>query len=350
LILQRSNGTRTAEDLVEELNALLGSDAQAACRQRIEQAQKDGLLLVLRPGDSAPSALSADEFCARASELARTGSLLPAFICQHYTAQLLPENADLWRTLGALARKLGRRTDMRDAYERYTQLRPLDVEAEYILRSLRDEPPPARVSDRGIKQLFDRFASTYNDVMVEGLAYRAPAHLAEALAGEVRAAADLDVLELGCGTGLAGRHLLPFARHLVGIDLSPEMLGRAERTGKYDELEVAEITAWLLRTDAPTFDLIAACDTLNYFGDLRQVLLPAAKRLRRGGRLAFTIELVESVPFRLTDSGRYAHSELHVREVAQEAGLAVSRISRAALRYELGAKVWGLVAILQAPA
>jgi predicted TPR repeat methyltransferase len=260
----------------------------------------------------------------------------------------LPADAEQWRRLGALARTLKRRDDMRYAFERYTHLEPWNAEAEHILKSLCDEPPPVRASDRCIRQIFDRFARSYDEVMVDMLTYRAPAHVAEALAAVVRAAAELDVLELGCGTGLASQHLRPFARHLVGIDLSPEMLARAERTGSYDQLEVAEITAWLLQTGAPTFDLIAACDTLNYFGDLRQVVLPAAKRLRPGGWLAFTIEHEESHPFRLTDSGRYTHSELHIREVAKEAGLMVSRILPAALRYELGAKVKGLIAILQA--
>lgn len=350
LILELSDGTRTTEALVTELEVLFGSDGQAACRQWIEHAQQEGLLKILRPRARIRKALSANEFGGRASELLKTGALFPAFVCQHYTAQLLPEDAEQWRRLGALARRLGRLDDMRYAYERYAQLEPLDAEIEHILSSLRNEPPPARASDRCIKQLFARFASSYNDIMVERLAYKAPAHLAEALAAEVRAAADLDVVELGCGTGLAGRHLRPFARHLVGMDLSPEMIERAEQTGLYDQLAVAEITAWLLQLDAPTFDLIVACDTLNYFGDLRQVVLAAAKRLRCRGRLAFTVEHAEFHPFRLTDSGRYTHSELHIREVAKEAGLVVSRISVALLRYELGAAVSGLVAILRTPA
>src|SRR5439155_2214738 len=109
------------------------------------------------------------------------------------------------------------------------------------------------------------------------------------------------------GTGLAAPRLRKRARYLHGIDLSPQMAARAEATGLYDRIEVAEITEWLSRSNAASFDLIAACDTFIYFGDLQQVVGPSAKLLRPGGWLAFTVERGEMIPFQLTDSGRYAH-------------------------------------------
>jgi len=158
----------------------------------------------------------------------------------------------------------------------------------------------------------------------------------------------LDVLELGCGTGLVGKTLHPYARRLVGIDLSPEMVELAKETSCYDALEVAEITEWLSRSADRDFDLIAACDTFIYFGDLRQVLRPAAARLRAGGRVAFTVEREEGSGFRLTDSGRYVHSEAHIHEAAREAGLIVEITDHVILRYEYGEAVQALVAVLRA--
>ena len=213
--------------------------------------------------------------------------------------------------------------------------------------SLRNAPPPPRAPDRCIVQLYERFAEFYEQNMCTDLEYQAPARLAEALDAELDAVADLDVLELGCGTGLAGQHLRRRARRLVGIDLSPDMVVHAQATGLYDAIEVAEITEWLTRADTPDFDLIAACDTLIYFGDLGQVLMPAAKRIRAGGTLAFTVERGDAAPFRLTDSGRYVHTESHVRAVAQEAGLAVASITEGLLRYEYGEDVIGLVVVLR---
>ena len=72
------------------------------------------------------------------------------------------------------------------------------------------------------------------------------------------------------------------------------------------------MTAYLTDDAIAPFDVIAACDTFIYFGDLRQVVVPAAKRLTSGGLLAFTVESGETYPLRLTDSGRFAH---HRRQI-----------------------------------
>jgi predicted TPR repeat methyltransferase len=158
----------------------------------------------------------------------------------------------------------------------------------------------------------------------------------------------LNVLDLGCGTGLIAEHIRPLANHLTGIDLSPEMVTRAQASKLYDVLEVMEITEWLRRDDTPRFDLILACDTLIYFGDLRQVIVPAASRIENGGLLAFTVEDGDHAEgFRLTDSGRYTHTRDHISEVAEEAGMQIERITRQVLRYEYGEPVTGLLAVLE---
>lgn len=123
------------------------------------------------------------------------------------------------------------------------------------------------------------------------------------------------------------------------------MIELARKRNVYDRLEVAEITRWL-SAGQDHFDLIAACDCLIYFGDLRQVVVPAAKRLKRGGVLAFSLERGNQYPFRLTDSGRYTHHAQHVREAAAEAGLSVARLDEAFLRMEYGEEVTGLFVAL----
>ncbi len=132
---------------------------------------------------------------------------------------------------------------------------------------------------------------------------------------------------------------------MVGIDLSPEMLELARARNIYEQLEVAEITAWLERS-ADRFDLIAACDCLIYFGDLSPVVKAAANRLNPGGVFVFTMERGDRRPFHLSDSGRYTHHPEHVREAAEAAGLTVARLDEAFLRMEYGAEVMGLFAAL----
>ena len=345
LIVELSDGTRSAADVWEAVAGHIEAGLAEHCLQWMADRVTDGLLLPVQGDETPPAGPAPAEFAEFARDLRGEGQVLAAFVCQHYATMSLGEDPEQWEALAELAHIVGRREDAREAYERYVALVPGAAEVEQILVALRDAPPPPRAPDRCIVQLYARFAEFYERNMCTDLEYQAPAWLAQALDTELGVAGGLEVLELGCGTGLAAPHLRSRARRLVGIDLSPQMVERARSTGLYDALDVAEITEWLSRVDVPDFDLIAACDTFIYFGDLRQVLLPAARRLRPGGRIAFTVERDAGSSFRLTDSGRYAHAELHIRLAASDAGLRVASLNERLLRYEYGDAVIGLVAV-----
>ena len=345
LIVELSDGTRSATEVSEAVAGHLAEGRVGDCLQWMAGAVTDRLLVQVE-GDPPPPGPPPIECAELAGDLRGEGHVLAAFVCQHYATMSLGDDPEQWEALAELAHIVGRREEAHEAYERYAALAPGDAEVEQILVALRDDPPPPRAPDRCIVQLYARFAEFYERNMCADLEYQAPAWLGEALDAELDVAADLDVFELGCGTGLAAPHLRRRARRLVGVDLSPQMVERARSTGLYDQLDVAEITEWLSRANARDADLIAACDTFMYFGDLRQVLLPAARRLRAGGRLVFTVERDAGSSFRLTDSGRYAHSEAHIRLAASDAGLRIVTLNERLLRYEYGNAVMGLVALL----
>jgi predicted TPR repeat methyltransferase len=348
LIVELCDGTRTAAEILADVTPFVADDAGAGCARWIDGALEDGLLETIEP-DASPAATPPPKYFSKlASRLRSKGSVRAAFVCQHYATMQTPDAAEQWAALGDIAHIVGRRDDAREAYERYLELSPGDAEVEHLLVSLRDAPPPPRAPDECIVQLYERFAEFYERNMRTDLEYCGPELLESALErtfGSTGAA--LDVLELGCGTGLVGKPLRSRARRLVGIDLSPDMVERAKGTPWYDVLEVAEITEWLTRTSDREFDLIAAADTFIYFGDLRQVLAPAAARLRAGGRVAFTVERDEGTGFRLTDSGRYVHSEPHIHDAARDAGLTIESVDSAVLRYEYGEAVQALVVVMR---
>jgi len=74
------------------------------------------------------------------------------------------------------------------------------------------------------------------------LSYRAPGLVAAMIddAGLERSKRR-DVLDAGCGTGLCGPSLAPYARRLTGVDLSSGMLARAKEKQVYDALTQAEV-------------------------------------------------------------------------------------------------------------
>jgi predicted TPR repeat methyltransferase len=154
----------------------------------------------------------------------------------------------------------------------------------------------------------------------------------------------LDVLDAGCGTGLCGPLIAPYARYLVGVDLSSRMLAQAEQRKVYDELVKRELTAFLADAHG-AFDVIVSADTLVYFGSLHDVVAAAAHALRSGGRFIFTVEEIGADggdEYVIRPHGRYSHSRDYIESVLIAADLQ-PEIERADLRLEAGDPVPGLV-------
>ena len=122
------------------------------------------------------------------------------------------------------------------------------------------------------------------------------------------------------------------------------MAARARKRGIYDAVAVAEITRYLRETGR-RYDLIAAADVLIYIGDVGPMFRAAARVLRPGGLLAVSAESQTRGGFRLTDTGRYAHTLTYLRSEAKRAKL-VERLHRnERQRFELGKAVMGHILV-----
>jgi predicted TPR repeat methyltransferase len=354
-------------------NVLLGLQREADARQAYEHA-------VVAAGDS-PDAAS--PLANLAAIHRRHGRLAEAEACCRTALEHEPDFAEAWYGLSLVLMQTGRVSEGLQANSRAITLWPRHLIArgrvigallllgereraavlyrewlaeepdnpllQHQLAACVGEQAPARASDGAMEQLFDAFADSF-DVNLEALRYRAPALVAESLAaavGEPKAA--LDIVDAGCGTGLCGPLLRPFARRLAGCDLSTGMLRKALPRRCYDVLHQAELMHYL-NTQPSAFDVVASADTLCYFGDLHPPLAAAARALRPGGWLIFTVEaLAQPAPagHRLHTTGRYAHSQAHVTEAAAAAGFAPGSVSSHTLRMEGGKEVAGWLVRLQ---
>jgi predicted TPR repeat methyltransferase len=123
-----------------------------------------------------------------------------------------------------------------------------------------------------------------------------------------------DILDLGCGTGLAAEPLAPFGGRLTGVDLSGGMLAKAAERAVYAELVQADIVDFL-REHPAAFDLVMAADVLIYLGDLADLFEAVAGALRQGGYFAFSVE-VAADGWAVLPSGRFAHADGYIRGLA----------------------------------
>jgi len=267
-----------------------------------------------------------------------------AMTAYYKAIELAPQSSDAYHNLGQALVTSGRTAEALDVYRRWQEQQPDNPSIAHMIAAVAGGAVPGRANDSYVQTTFDRFASTFDDVLT-GLAYRAPALCGALVADSVGAArANLDVLDAGCGTGLCAPILAPYARALDGVDLSPKMLEKAAARGGYRHLDAAELTAWLAAHPAQ-YDLVVSADTLCYFGALEDVTAAAARALRPGGHLVFTLEECagdDAPAFRLNPHGRYSHSEAYARAVLAGAGFTVLALRREVLRTELGAPVTGL--------
>ena len=217
--------------------------------------------------------------------------------------------------------------------------------ARHMLAACTGEAAPPRASDQYVESTFDSFAVSFESKLAR-LSYRAPRLLATVLGDIVGTPSkQLDVVDVGCGTGLCGPLIAPYARTLVGVDLSAKMLAQAREKQVYDELLQMELTAALRARPAASADVIVSADTLVYFGQLSEVMAAAAHALRPGGSLLFTLEHAsgESAPdFHLETHGRYTHAQPYVERELRAHGFE-PEIGHADLRMESGLPVAGLV-------
>jgi len=306
---------------------------------------EEALEVHLRAAEREPGELQ--NYYALANAYKDMGRIEEALAALRKALAMRPEREG-FRRLGQLLYGLRRIEEAAANYRAWLGVEPDSPVARHMLAACTSEGVPERAGDAFVAAVFDGFAESFDDVLIHRLEYRAPALLGEALmrlAGEPRGA--LDIVDAGCGTGLLAQYLRAYAWHLVGVDLSPKMLAKAQRRGGYDRLTVAELGLFL-RSEREAFDVVASSDTLVYFGDLREVLAAAAGALRPGGALLFTLEheteeAAAPQGYRLHPHGRYSHTEPYVRASLVGAGFGAIELAKAHLRREGASYVDGLV-------
>ncbi|MFY8093567.1 MAG: tetratricopeptide repeat protein [Niveispirillum sp.] len=266
--------------------------------------------------------------------------------------RLAPDNAVAQVELGAVAanlRRTGDETALQSLLNSWRDITGETAQLQHTLAALGQAPTPERAGDAFVAQTFDASAKRF-DEMIGSLGYAVPDAVGAAMQRHLgEGKGDKDILDAGCGTGLAAPHLAPYARTLTGVDLSLSMLQQALRRGLYSGLDQAELGAYLMARPG-SFDVISASDVLCYFGELAGIFRSAGNSLRQGGVLIGSVETASTgQPYILHEGGRYAHDTAYVRESLTAAGLTVLDLSPLVLRYEGGRPVDGLLAVATKP-
>lgn len=307
-----------------------------------------------------------------------TGDKDEALSCFQRAVTFAPEMAEAWNNLGVAQDELEMYTDSSQSYSRAIELRaeytsahfnlgcalqklrrydeaaehyakvlaiaPKDKAAKFMLHSLgRGAEIPDAAPAEHVRRIFDQCADSFEKVLVHDLQYKTPELLFELVRPYLTEG--LNVLDLGCGTGLGALFYRPYAARLTGVDISPKMLAKAAEKELYDDLQVFDI---LQNWPFPQkFDLIYSSDVFVYFGDLNTVIQPISSHLAAGGITAFSVEkLMEGeTPYQLDPSGRYAHSRQYIAACLEQHDLLMLEAAEGDIRKQSGKEVKGLLII-----
>jgi len=260
-----------------------------------------------------------------------------------------PAYAEAHARLGNVLMQSGRRLEAERAFLETIRISPGHSEAQYFLAMLGAGECPHTVPPEYVSRLFDGYAENFDAELVGKFQYCIP----EALLGAVQATLverrGLDVLDLGCGTGLCGVLFKPLSRTLAGVDLSSKMVAKAHARAIYDVLEIGELTD-ALRKCGESLDVILAADVFIYVGELDSVFQAAAKALRPDGLFAFSVETTnveEGEGCVLRSTGRYAHGHGYVTQLSQRYGFVQASVQELCIRLDYGQPLIGAIHILR---
>ena len=255
--------------------------------------------------------------------------------------QIRPDYTSAHFNLGISLQKLGRFDEAEQHYRQVIEAKPDDEAANFMLQSLGASAAPEAAPVAHVRSIFDRCAGTFESILVKDLEYRTPELLFDLVRPHLTGA--MNILDLGCGTGLGAQRYRPFAKTLTGVDVSPKMLEKAAEKKIYNRLEVFDILEEWNFTQK--FDLITSADVFVYFGNLDRIISSAASHLAAGGIMAFSVESLEdnTAGYRLFPSGRYAHSGEYIRDCLKRHGLQCMAEAGADIRKQSGNPVRGLL-------
>ena len=106
------------------------------------------------------------------------------------------------------------------------------------------------------------------------------------------------------------------SNNLTGIDISENMISKANKLGVYDSLIAGDIVE-KLDLSKEKYDLFIALDVFIYIGEITSMLNAVKKCAnKKNSFFIFSIEIFKGEGYSLLKSSRYAHSDSYILEVA----------------------------------
>lgn len=230
-------------------------------------------------------------------------------------------------------------------FQHALRLQPDNKALAYTVEALSKNKQLVAAPSDYIQSLFDSYADHYESHLINALDYQLPTSFFNALTPFLSRHKKWDILDLGCGTGLCGVPLKPYAHSLIGVDLSEKMLEIAAQKNIYDELIKNDIHSFI-KDKTAQYDLIMAGDVLVYTGELDALFASISQALRPQGLFIFNAEINPEPKFKMNQSGRFAHHKNYLEQLAAQHGFSVLTYQTVTSRMQNNEPVLGHLYIL----
>jgi predicted TPR repeat methyltransferase len=274
------------------------------------------------------------------------GKIDEAIDAYNRAIKIEPENSSAQNNLGNLLKDSGRIDEAVQCFRRAVELDYDNVSARHMLAALtgmKTEAAPGQY----VRDLYDRYAENFENHLVGTLSYDIPSVLRDMLYDLLGKNVRFNkVLDLGCGTGLAGEKIRSLTDRLEGIDISPVIIEKAEKKNIYDALMTGDMVE-VLNESPERYDLFLAADVFIYTGNLTPVFSSVKRCSTSKSYFAFSTEVTLGDDYILRPTGRYAHSFSYIQALAKQHGFKIAKHRPEAIRKEEGQEISGDVYILE---
>ena len=283
--------------------------------------------------------------------LIKKGKMQEALFHLKKATMIDPQSVLAHHNLGNLYYKLEEREKALSEYNKVMELEP-GHNLEYVVASLTGSKFEGD-SKEYIEKVFDNYANNFEKELVKDLKYNAPQLVYELLKPMINFDKKLDILDLGCGTGLSGQVFSNSINSLVGVDLSAKMLEVAEKRKIYTRLERNNIFDMMAHEQSNSYDIIVSTDVFIYIGKIDSIIDEAYRLLHSNSLFTFSVEALEYTEhknkhdFYLHNNGRYAHSLGYLENLAKTKGFEIKKVITEQIRINHGQPVIGYIMVWQ---
>lgn len=230
-------------------------------------------------------------------------------------------------------------------FSQINKLQPENIENNFILSAISQTNKSFETAPSGyVKELFNQYAPHY-EKHLSLLNCKVPELLFNAINNISHTITNLTILDLGCGTGLAGELFRPLAKKLIGIDLAEKMLSQAQQKNIYDELLLADINDSI--KNFSELDIVIAAEILVYVGNLDKIFSQLKTALKTDGLFGFTIEKTSKYPYELQKTARFSHAKEYLKELIDKYHFEILLCQNIILRRHLNEQLEGELYIIR---